>query len=143
MQNLPLLRIVGVLFGACFLAAGIAGARLGLEALKWPTAPGHIVISEPVGMGDDAAGKIVAEFPYGPGWARCGHVVAGRENMTSEVRNFPVGAPVNVSYNPRNLAQCVFRPGISGGSLVFALVGLGAFGMAGFAHWTQRRQAQA
>jgi hypothetical protein len=143
MQNLPLVRIFGVVFGVCFLTAGIAGARFGLQALKWPTASGEIVISERVGLGDHKSGHIVAEFPYGRGVVRCGHVVAGRDNMASEVRDYPLGKAVSVSYNPENLSQRVFHPGISAGSIAFTLVGLGAFAMACYAHRELRRQAHA
>ncbi|HEX4181057.1 MAG TPA: DUF3592 domain-containing protein [Caulobacteraceae bacterium] len=140
MTNLPLVRAVGLIFGACFAAAGLMGMRYGMTTLAWPSAPARIIISERVGMGDHAAGNIVAEFRLGEAIHHCGTVISGRDNSASDVRTYPVGRWIQVRYRPGDVGRCVFIPGISGGGVAFLLVGIAAFGLALYAHLSLRKR---
>ena len=141
MTNLPFVRIVGIVFGVCFVAIGLLGLRHGITTLAWPSAPAKVIISEQVGVGDQSAGNIVAEFHLGQGIYHCGTVISGRDNGASDVRAYPVGRQITVRYRRDNIGQCVFIPGVSGGSIVFLLVGIAAFGLALYAHLKLRSRS--
>jgi hypothetical protein len=136
--NLPLVRSVGVILGLAFTLVGVRGMRVGLDSLHWPAADGKIIISEQVGMAEDMTSRIVAEFPYGPGYYHCGAVRIGMENLPGDTRTFPLGAAATVHYDPYDLSRCVLLPGISYGSTVFIIVGCLGFAAAAAAHRTLR-----
>lgn len=138
MQNLPFLRIAAIICGVVCVVVGLMGMRQGITALAWPSAPGRVIISETVGVGDGASGNIVAEFHLGQSIYHCGKVISGRDKSASDLHDYPVGRQIRVHYKPDNLGQCVFIPDVSGGAIAFLLAGLGALGIALYAHLTLR-----
>lgn len=137
-QNLPLLRLVGAIFGLAFGFAGLAGVREGLESRRWVAAPARILSAQAVGMGDHQSSRIVAEYRWGPYFAHCGQVAIGRDNDPDDVRRYPVGAAIVVRHDPEHVNRCAFQPGVSVASLVFLAVGAGMFGLGLWAHRTLR-----
>jgi len=140
--NLPLVRLVGLLFGAVFTLVGTLGVRSGFERLGLPSAPAKILRSERIGMGDHMSSAIVAEFKVGPDLYHRGQVRMGRDNMPGDVEDFPVGSTAAVSYDPARMDRCVLVPGVSGGSLVFLATGAAFLGLAAFAHARMRASGQ-
>ena len=128
-------RLFAIVLGLCFLAGGLIGISHGLTAMAWPSAPAKIITSEIVGYGDERSANVVAEFKLGSSYYECGKVAFGGPTEYAEVPAYPVGRQIQVHYLPDDPNQCVFRPGISVGSIVFLLFAAATFAFALYAHF--------
>jgi len=118
------LPIAGVIFGLPFLIVGLLGIRAGLATRNWVAAPGTVLTSERIGMGDHKEGRIEVDFAIGSLRYHCTAVHPWQNNTWEDTQAFPPGASTVVYYDPAQPGHCFLKPGVSSGSIVFVAVGL-------------------
>ncbi len=109
--------------------------RLGQAALSWPLATGVVKSSEISEYKTKGGRQFMASVTYdytvdGSTYSgnrlRFGHYAGAKAAAEADVAKYPVGAPVEVRYDPQTPQTSVLEPGVAGISvagLVLAIVG--------------------
>lgn len=156
MSGLPPLFLAAIsTVGVVIVLAGVVTGVVGVRRLRrawasraWPSVKGTLVRSEVVlseeetERSDDeprppSTWKAELHYEFEVGGRRFEGTryaldvidTNDRGRAADIVRAFPTGATVDVFYEPANPENCVLRPGISGGSAIFPLVGVAMVGL--------------
>jgi len=128
---------VFLLLGVVFLIIGVVATRRSKTALTWPVIPGAILRTDVVRHEDTDSDGIASvsfeplvEYQYSlMGQAYTGKRIAFGANRFNYkkaleiVSRYPVGAQVNVHYNPEKLKDAVLETTAAGGKL-FTIFGI-------------------
>ena len=137
------LPIALMIFGLRTLFLSIFAIHLGYSAIDWPKAPSRMTESTVVDgfgkYGNSCKAKVEYEFTiegirYSGNTLIAGQPPKPRSVVEAVVAKYPVGATVNVFYNPKSPETSVIQAGVGEAIPMFTLIGLlflsvGAYGL--------------